>query len=180
MKNIVIKYGIISGLCMAVLLFISIPVASNVGYNAIGMVLFIGKIAAFIPIYFAIRYYRKTEGNGMLTFFKGFNIGILIVVITSLFYALSWIMLYYWVTPDFPDKYFQDFVVELKLHGAQPKDITEAQAQFEESKKILANPFINFARAFTDDQLEYGIIMTLIFALILRKKPPTLELENIG
>lgn len=180
MRSVVLKYGIISGLCMAVLLFVAIPIAPKVGYDIVGMALFIGKIASFIPIYFAIRYYRKTEGKGLLTFFKGFNIGILIVVISCLLYALSWIILYYWVAPDFPDKYFQDFIIQFKLHGATPKDIATAQAQFEESRKILANPFINFARAFTDEQLEYGIILTLIFAVILRKKPPTLELENLG
>lgn len=179
MKNTVLKYGTISGLLMAVLLFTSIPLAPKVGFNAVGMVLFLGKIAAFIPIYFGIRYYRQNDGDGVLTFWKGLNIGILIVVLACIFYALSWIILYYRVAPDFPDKYFADFIAELKLHGALPKDIADAQTQFDQSKKVLANPFVNAAYAFTDP-LEYGIIMTLIFSVILRKKAPTIEISNLN
>jgi hypothetical protein len=179
MKETVLKYGTISGLIMAVLLFTSIPLAPTLGFNTVGMVLFTGKIAAFIPIYFGIRSFRQTVGGGMLTFWKGFNIGILIVVLASVFYALSWIILYYWVAPDFPNQYFQDFITQLKLHGALAKDITDAQTQFDESKKVLTNPLINAAYAFTDP-LEFGIILTLIFTAILRKKPPTLELSNLN
>ena len=179
MKNTVLKYGTISGLLMAVLLFTSIPLAPKVGFTAIGMVLFLGKMAAFTPIYFGIRNYRQTEGEGVLTFWKGLNIGILIVVLTCILYAISWIILYYRVAPDFPDKYFADFIAQLKLHGALPKDIADAQTQFEQSKKVLANPFINAAYAFTDP-LEYGIILTLIFTAILRKKAPTMEITNLN
>ncbi len=159
---------------MVILLFTCIPLAPKIGFNTVGMLMFLGKIAVFIPIYFAIRFFRQSEGDGYLTFAKGFNIGILIVVISAVFYALSWVVLYYWVAPDFPSKYFQDFITQLKLHGALQKDITDAQNQFEQSKKTLANPLINAAYAFTDP-LEYGIIMTLIFTAVLRKKPPAVS-----
>ncbi|HTB33001.1 MAG TPA: DUF4199 domain-containing protein [Bacteroidia bacterium] len=179
MKSVVLKYGSISGALMAILLFTSIPLAPRLGFNTVGMILFLGKIAVYIPIYYGIRYFRQNNSDGNLTFWKGFNIGILIVVIACVFYALSWIMLYYWVAPDFPDRYFADYIAQLKLHGALPKDITDAQTQFEESKKVLVNPLINAAYAFTDP-LETGIIMTLIFTVILRKKPPTVELGNLN
>jgi len=179
MKNTVLRFGTISGALLAFLLFISIPLAPIVGFNTVGMMLFIGKMAAFIPVYFGIRSYKNTIGDGYLTFWKGFNIGILIVVVSCVFYAISWIILYYWVAPDFPNKYFQDFIAQLKIHGAQAKDITDAETQFNESQKVLANPFINGAYAFTDP-LEFGIILTLIFTAILRKKPPTIQISNLN
>ncbi len=179
MKAAILKYGTMSGAIMAILLFICIPLAPRIGFNAVGLMLFLGKIATFIPIFFGIRYYRKNLGDGFLTFWKGFNIGILIVVITCVFYSLSWIILYYWAAPDFPDKYFADYIAQLKLHGVDAKFIASEQANFTESKKVLANPFINAAYAFTDP-LEYGIIMTLIFTAILRKKPPTIEISTLN
>jgi len=179
MKETVLKYGTISGLVLAVLLFISIPMAPTLGFNTVGMILFIGKMAAFIPIFFGIRSFRNNLGGGVLTFWKGFNIGIIIVVLACVFYALSWVILYYWVSPDFPDKYFQDFIAQLKIHGALAKDIVDAQTQFEQSKKVLANPLINGAYAFTDP-LEFGIILTLIFTAILRKKAPAIEITNLN
>jgi len=179
MKTTVLKYGTISGLLMAVLLFFSIPIAPKVGFNTVGMIMFLGKIAAFVPIFFGIREYRQTVGGGLLTFWKGFNAGVLILVVSCFFYAISWVILYYWVSPDFPDKYFQDYMAQLKLHGALPKDIADAQTQFQESKKVLTNPFINAAYAFTDP-LQVGLILTLVFAVILRKSPPTVKIENLN
>jgi hypothetical protein len=179
MKETVLKYGTISGLLMAILLFGSISLAPKIGFNTVGMILFFGKIAVFIPLYFGIRAYRQTNEGGILTFWKGFNVGILIVVISCVFYGISWDILYYWAAPDFPDRYFQDFIAQLKVHGALPKDITDAQTQFAESKKVLVNPFINAAYAFTDP-LEFGIILTLAFVAILRKKPPTMEITNLN
>lgn len=179
MKETVLKYGTISGSILAVLLFVSILMAPNLGFNSVGMLLFVGKIAAFIPIYIGIRSFRNTASDGAITFWKGFNIGILIVVLACVFYALSWVILYYWVAPDFPEKYFQDFITQLKLHGALSKDIADAQTQFEQSKKVLANPLINGAYAFTDP-LEFGIILTLVFTAILRKKTPTVEISNLN
>lgn len=164
---------------MAILLFVSIPLAPKIGFNFVGMLLFFGKIAVFIPIYFGIRYFRQNFGDGYLTFWKGFNIGILIVVISCVFYALSWVILYYWAAPGFPDKYFADFIAQLKLHGAQAKDIADAQKQFDDSKKVLINPLINAAYAFTDP-LETGIILTLIFTFILRKSPPKVEISTLN
>lgn len=179
MKETVLKYGTISGLIMVALLFTSIPLAPKLGFNTVGMLLFVGKMAAFIPIFFGIRSFRNTVGGGVLTFWKGFNIGILIVVLACVLYALSWVILYYWAAPDFPEKYFQDFIAQLKLHGALAKDIADAQKQFDDSQKVLTNPLINGAYAFTDP-LEFGIILTLIFTAILRKKPPTVEITNLN
>jgi hypothetical protein len=179
MKNTVLKYGTISGVLMAILLFTSIPMASRIGFNTVGMILFFGKLAAFIPIFFGIRSYRQTTGEGTLTFWKGFNVGILIVVLSCVFYALSWVILYYRVAPDFPNQYFQDYIAQLKVHGALPKDIADAQTQFTESQKVLTSPFINGAYAFSDP-LEFGIILTLIFTAILRKKAPTIEISNLN
>jgi hypothetical protein len=171
MKSIVIKYGSISGALMALLVFVCIPIASRIGFDTASIVLFFGKIGAIVPAYFGIKNFRETIGGGYIDFWKGLNVGILIVVILCIFYALAWVIIYYWVTPDFPDKYFQYYIQQLKTHGALPDVIAKANTDFAESKKVLANPFINAAYAFTDP-LETGIILTLIFTAILRKKPP--------
>jgi len=171
MKSTVLKYGTISGLIMAILLFTTIPFASKMGFTAADMLLFFGKIIAFIPIFFGIRFFRQTIGERYITFWKAFNVGILIVVVCCVFYSISWNILYYWVSPDFPDKYFQFYIEQMKLHGALPKDITDAQTQFAESKKVLVNPLINGAYAFTDP-ITTGILSSLLCAALLRKTSP--------
>lgn len=183
MKSIVLRYGTISGLWLAALLLVCIPLAPKIGYETSWIIIFFGKLIAFIPVFFAIRYYKKTVGEGFVTFGKAFNTGIFIVVLASVFYALAWMMLYYYIVPGFMDKYFQYGMAQLKLRGALPKDIADFQNQFQESKKILDNPFICFAGKFSDDQLFYGVIITLISSVILRKNPPpsvtAIEVENI-
>jgi len=168
---------------MAVLLLTSVPLAPKIGFTTAYWILLFGEIIAFVPIFFGVRSYRQTIGAGAITFWKAFNIGILIVVISCVFYAVSWNIVYYWIAPDFPTQYSQYVTEQMKLHGALPKEIADAQKQLEESRKMLANPFINLAIAFTDP-LETGIIVALLCAALLRKKPldtnPPIELTELN
>ncbi len=164
-----------SGMCMALLLFICLPFAPKLGYDTSAMLAFFGKIAALIPMYFGMQAYRKTIGDGLITFWKAFNIGLLVLVIASIFYAISWVILYYWVAPDFTTNFTTFYIEQMKAHGSPAKDIAAMQAQFDEARKTPLNPFLNGAVAFTDPLL-IGLIITLIFSGIVRKKPPTLEL----
>lgn len=179
MKSTVLKYGSFSGILMAVLVLGLIPFSPQIGFGLVNTMLFLGEIVAFVPVFFGIRFFRKTMGEGYITFGKAFAVGILIVFIACIFYAVCWNLLYFWISPDLPAKLSAYVIEQMKLHGSTPKDIAIIQKQFDDSKKILANPFVNAAIAFTDP-IETGIIMTLIFSAILRKKPPTLELGRLN
>lgn len=182
MKSIVIKYGTISGLLSACLMFTSMLIEKKSGYsNNSAFLGYLGIVLSFIPLYLGVRTYRQTEGGGSLTFWKGLNVGILIIVISGLFYAVSWLMTYYWVTPDFPDKYSAFLVEQIKTSTKSLKDSVEIKKQLKDTvmvkqqmiqyKEMAKNPFIFGAITFTEP-LPLGLILTLICAAVLRKNIP--------
>jgi hypothetical protein len=179
MRTIVLKYGTISGLIASALMFISLIIENKSGFGSSSVVMgFIGMVLAFIPLYFGIREYRQTVGEGYVTFLKALNIGILIVVISGVFYTLSWMVIYYWVTPDFADKYCAAMVDQMKTASRPQKEIDQVVAEMTKYKEMCKNPFVLAAYTFPES-LPMGIIISLICAGVLRKKPPTLELNNL-
>lgn len=82
---------------------------------------------------------------------------------------MAWEIIYFNFMPDFVAKYAAYMVEKAKASGASPAAI---QAKLEEMKKFKVmydNPFFNAATTFLEP-LPIGLIITLISALILRKK----------
>ena len=66
MKKIVITFGLISGGIAAAMMFVTIPLIGRVSYEyltALGYTIF---VACFLMVYFGIRSYRDTVGNGTI------------------------------------------------------------------------------------------------------------------
>jgi len=174
MKNTVLQYGTISGLVLAVLTLVSILIEKKYGFGTSPPALeYIGTILSFIPMYFGIREYRQTIGGGAITFLKALNVGIMIVVISGIFFAVSYLFLFYWLTPDLPEKYSAYLIEHIKASGKDLKDTILAKQQMAQFKELTKNPFVFGAFTFTEPLLP-GIIITLACAAILRKNPPTI------
>src|SRR5258708_1382663 len=105
MKRIVITFGLISGAISSAMMFLTLPFINNgkvnfengevIGYTAIFL--------SFLLVFFGIRSYRENNG-GSITFGRAFTVGIMITLISCLFYIVSWEILYYNFMPDFVDK----------------------------------------------------------------------------
>ena len=124
-----------------------------------------------------IRSYRENVGGGTITFGRAFAVGILITLISCICYVAGWEILYYNFMPDFADKYAAYMMAKAKAAGASAAAI---QAQMDEVKKlkhIMDNPFLNAAATFIEP-FPVGLIITLISALILRKRKKLLSSQS--
>jgi len=182
MKSVVIKYGTISGVISACLMLLTMLIQKKSGFSNNGEFLgYLGIALSFIPLYVGVREYRQTEGGGYMTFWKALNVGIIIIVISGVFYAISWVMIYNWVTPDFPDKYSAFLIQQIKESTKSLKDTVAIHKQLKDTimvkqqmlqyKDMAKNPFIFGAITFTEP-LPLGLVLTLICAAILRKNAP--------
>lgn len=180
MRSVVLKYGIILGLVTVAFMLGSILYENRSGFGTTPSILaYVGIVLVFIPIYLGIRKYREIEGKGFITFWKALNTGIIIIVISGVLFAISKVVIYYWLTPDYPEKYSAYMIQQIKLSGKELQDTLLVKQQMVQLKEMAKNPFILGAASFTQPLL-LDIVMVLISAVILRKKPPTLELENLG
>jgi hypothetical protein len=170
MKRIVLIFGLISGLISSALMFLTLPLINNgtldhgylIGYTAI--------ILSFLLVFFGIRAYRENNG-GSITFGRGFKVGILITLISCVFYVASWEIIYFKVMPDFVDKWTAQTIGAMRQKGATSAEIAETQKKMTAMKALYDNPLTNAAMTFIEP-FPVGLIVTLVSAGILRKRTP--------
>ena len=127
-----------------------------------------GIVLSALLIFFGVRSYRENVGNGRISFGRGLAVGILIALLSAAGYVAAWEVVYY-SNPGFTDKIFDQQVEDLKAAGAPQDKIDETVRQVESFKELYANPLVNVAITFIEPFPD-GILMTLISAIILRRK----------
>lgn len=171
MKRIVLIFGLISGLISSAMMFLTLPFMHNGTVNSQNgyLIGYTSIFLSFLLVFFGIRSYRENAGSGSITFGRGFKIGILITLISCVFYVASWEFIYFKIMPDFADKYAAQTISEMKQKGASDTAIAETQKKMVAMKAMLANPVMNAAMTFIEP-FPVGLIMTLVSAGILRKR----------
>ncbi len=166
MKKTVLTYGLISAVIAAVLMLAQVPFMD--GSNRSLLTGYAGIVLSSLLIFFGVRSYRENVGNGKISFGRGFAVGILIAVLSAMGYVAAWEVVYFH-NPRVADHAFDKQIDDLKAKGASQAEIDTATAQIESFKKLYANPLANAAFTFLEP-FPVGLLMTLISAVILRKK----------
>lgn len=173
MKKNIIVYGVISGIIVSILMLLSMNYYSHCDGNAdYGTSMLIGyatMLLAFSLVFVGIRNYRDKYNGGIISFGKAFKIGILIALIGSTFYVISWQIDYFFFMPDFMDKYSAHMLEELRKSGASQVKIDEETKKMASMAKMYKNPLFNAMMTYMEI-LPVGIIVTLISSLILKRK----------
>jgi len=170
MKRIVIIFGLISGVISSALMFLTLPLMHTGAINfSNGYILgYTSIVLSFVLVFFGIRSYRENAG-GTITFGRGFSVGILITLISCVFYVASWEFIYFNIMPDFADKYAAHAISEMREKGATDAAIAAKKAEMQKMKTMLDNPLLNAAMTFIEP-FPVGLIITLVSAAILRRR----------
>ena len=177
-KNIILRYGLIAGLIVSVLMLTSVNFFSHCdGSVSMGTSMVIGyasMLLAFSMVFVGIRNYRDKQNNGVISFGKAFTVGILITLVASTIYVAAWLIDYYVFIPDFADKYAAQALADLKASGASAREIQLQTAEMTDLGKLLKNPLFNAMMTYMEI-LPVGLIVTLISALVLKRKTAAQE-----
>jgi hypothetical protein len=175
MKRTVLVFGLISGVVSSLMMFLTMPLINRgtinfengevIGYTAIFL--------SFLLVFFGIRSYRENVGGGTITFGRAFAVGILITLISCVFYVASWEVISHTFMPDFADKYAAYSVAKLRQQGASDAAIAARQKEMAQMKAMMANPVANAAMTFIEP-FPVGLVVTLVSAGILRRRRPAL------
>ena len=173
MKRTVLIFGLISGAISSAMMFLTLPLINRgtinfengevIGYTSIFL--------SFLLVFFGIRSYRERSG-GSITFGRAFGVGILITLISCVFYVASWEIIYFNFMPDFLDKYSTAAITRLREKGASDATIIAKKKEMDQMKAMYANPLMNFAMTFIEP-FPVGLVVTLVSAGILRKRGTT-------
>jgi len=169
MKKTVVTFGLISGAIASVLMIGTMLFADKIGFDRGYVLGYTTIVLSLLLVYFGIRSYRDEVGGGAITFGKAFAVGILITVISCLFYVATWEVLYFKFMPDYMDKYGAHMVEKLRASGASDSAILAKTQEVKKYKEMYDNPLINAAMTFIEP-FPVGLLITLLSAAALRKK----------
>jgi hypothetical protein len=172
MRRIVLTYGLIAGAIVSAVMAVTIAVTRD----SVGLLLergmmvgFGSMVLAFLLVFFGIRRYRDTVGGGAIGFLRALGVGLLITLVASAVYVLTWQVLYFGFVPDFAERYGEAVVANLRESGASEAAIAAEEAEMALFAKRYRNPLFNSAVTLLEI-FPVGLLMTLISAAILRRK----------
>lgn len=169
MKKIVLKFGLIGGALLSVMMVATVPFVDMIGFDY-GMVIgYTTMVLAFLLVFFGIRSYRETIGDGQISFARALGVGLLIMTICSLCYVVTWEFVYFNLLPDFGDKYAAYAIEKARAAGASADEIAKQTEEMRKFKEMYNNVLFNAAVTFLEP-LPVGLPMTLLSAFILRKR----------
>jgi len=170
MKKIVVTFGLISGAISSLIMIAIVAFGDRIGFDRGAVIGYTSIVLSFLMVFFGIRTYRDNVGNGQITFLKALAVGLSITLISCIVYVVTWELIYYNFIPGFWDAYGAHLTEKLTASGASPAAIQAKLQQVKKYKELYRNPFFNAVLTFIDP-FPIGLAVTLISALVLRRKP---------
>jgi hypothetical protein len=171
MKKTVVTFGLLSGGVSALLMLLTVPFMDRIGFDHGEIVGYTAILMSFLLVFFGVRSYRENVGGGAVSFGRAFTVGILITLVSCVFYVATWELVYFKLAPGFADKYSAYAIDKAKASGASQQKLDETARQMAELKKMLDRPLVNAAMTFVEP-FPVGLIVTLVSAAVLKKKRP--------
>ncbi|RFS18271.1 DUF4199 domain-containing protein [Emticicia sp. C21] len=170
MQRIVLIFGLIAGLIISTFMVCSISYCYSSGnFDGNIWIGYASMLLAFSMVFVGIKTYRDKYNNGSISFGKAFKVGLFITLIASSVYVLVWLVDYYVFVPDFMEKYTSHMIEEAKKGGENAEEIQKQIKMMQDSAKLYETPVGVILLTYMEI-LPVGLIVTLISALILKRK----------
>ncbi len=168
MKKIVLTLGIIAGIIVSAMLFISF-IGGTIDFESGKVVGYLTMIIALSTIFFGIKAYRDKHLNGAIKFGKAFKMGLYISLIASTMYVISWFVIINTSGKNFINDYHKYSVEQLKKTDLSEEEIELKIQEMKDFQELYKNPVVMAGVTYLEI-LPVGLIITLLSASILRRK----------
>lgn len=173
MRNIVLRFGFMAGIPLVALMAIMVPLCMNqtTDFDDNEIVGYSSMVLAFLLVFFGVRSYRDNVAGGTISFGKALKVGLLITLVACAMYIIAWQIVYFNFFPDFLEKYSAHVLAQMREDGESLAAIEKTTKQMAFMAKHYNNPLFNAAITFIE-VFPVGLILSLVSAAILRRKPP--------
>jgi hypothetical protein len=168
MKRIVFTFGIIAGIIVSAMMFLTMSeqfmemsYAELIGYSTM--------IIAFATIFFAVRAYRERYLGGTIKIGKAFLIGLYITLIASTMYVASWMIISNTYGQNYMEQYYENAIEEIRSSDLSETEMDQQIQSIEDFRELYKNPFIKIGMTYMEI-LPIGLLISLLSAAILRKR----------
>lgn len=166
MGRIILVYGVIAGVTIAILMRIAMMLFPQGGTG--GMVAgFSSMIIALSFVFIGVKRYRDIELGGVIRFWRALGIGLAISGIASLFYVAAWELYLFLTDYTFMDAYISSALEQAKAQGKSAAELTAMAREMDGFRTLYANPISRMAITFSE-MSPIAILMPVISAALLR------------
>ena len=168
MMRTILKYGVIAGVVVGVLGFITFGAFGGLPPLKYGMVIgYTTMLIALSAIFVGIKRHRDVDRDGVIGFWPALGIGLGISFIAGVFYVVSWEAVQVATNLDFADAYSKAIIAQEKARGARPEVLARLAAEMDRFKVQYADPLFRLPMTFAEI-LPVGVLVSLVSAALLR------------
>jgi hypothetical protein len=169
MKKTVLTFGLIAGVILSAMMVIAILFKDAIGFDRGEIVGYTSMVVAFLLIFFGVRSYRDNVAGGRVRFGRAFAVGLLIAVVASICYVVTWQVMYFNFVPEYAAEY-QAYVLEkARADGDSEEELAKKKAEWARYAELYQNPAINAAMTFLEP-LPVALIVALVSAGVLSRQ----------
>jgi hypothetical protein len=170
MKKSVWKYGLLSGLALAIPMGFAVPLEHQIGARWSMVFGYTIMVLSFLIIFVGVKHYRDTECGGSISFGRALAAGTLMMLISCACYVAMWEGLVATVEKHFAHDYAASMVKHAKNSGLQGPALDAKIAAAHDFEVMYSNPVYRMAMTLLEP-LPVDLVMALVTAGILRRKP---------
>lgn len=124
-------------------------------------------VVSFLMVFVGIKTYRDNVLGGMIGFVRAFPVGILIAMIGSMCYVVTWEVLFHGSSVG--EKVLARMIETEKKRGANQTENDANVAKMKKFHELYRNPVVNSAMTFIE-AFPVGLVITLVSAGVLARK----------
>ena len=179
MKKSVWKYGLLSGLVLAVLMGVTVPLEHHIKASYGMVVGYTIMVLSFLIVFTGVKHYRDTECGGSITFGRAFAAGALMMLIACVCYVAMWEALSATVEKNFAHDYAASMVKRAQASGLEGDALQAKIAEAHKFEVMYSNPLYRMSMTLLEP-LPVGLVMALVTAGILRRKTDGMSAEALA
>ena len=168
MKKIVITYGLIGGLIVSAMMWLTLGSGSHDFENGM-WIGYATMVIALSTIFFAVKGYRDKHLAGSIPFGKAFLMGLYITLVVSTLYVASWVVMSSVSDKDYMMEYYEHEKAKLEKSDTPREEVEAHLKEMREFGEIYKNPAVKIGFTYMEI-LPVGILISLICAAILKRK----------
>ena len=168
MKKIVLIYGLIGGLIISVLMWLTLG-SEQVDFENGELIGYTTMVVALSTIFFGVKAYRDKHLGGRITFGKAFLLGLYIALVASTLYVASWMLLSATTGDDFMVQYYEHAKQEMESSNMPAEEMNAKLEEMQQFAELYKNPIVKIGFTYLEI-LPVGLLVSLLVAAILKRK----------
>ena len=169
MKKTALTFGLIAGAILSVMMLVTIPFHERIGFDRAEVIGYTTMVLAFLLIFFGVRSYRDDVAGGRIGFGRALSVGMLIAVVASICYVVTWQVVYRNFTPNFLADYQAHVLEEARAEGESEDAIARRKAELDEFAELYRNPVVNVGMTFMEP-MPVALVIALVSAGVLSRR----------